>query len=232
MTQFERPMASVFDEARILDGPLSRRLEFYTSRHRELSPEIAAAYQHIISQLVDAGATTETPRTGRELPPFFLPDDHGRLVSSEALLARGPLVLSLNRGHWCGYCQLELQALGAIAGKLEEMGARIVAITPERQAFTRQLKTELGIDFPVLSDIDNAYALSLGLMMWVGEELQGLMRERGLDISRFQGSQGWFLPVPATFVVGSDGKIRGCQIDPDYRRRMEIEDILATVDAG
>ncbi len=37
------------------------------------------------------------------------------------------------------------------------------------------------------------------------------------------------LPIPATFVVGTDGVIKARHVDPDYRRRMEIDDLLATL---
>jgi peroxiredoxin len=39
------------------------------------------------------------------------------------------------------------------------------------------------------------------------------------------------LPVPATFVVDRDGIVRARYIDPDYRRRMELDDIVAAVAA-
>ncbi len=34
------------------------------------------------------------------------------------------------------------------------------------------------------------------------------------------------LPIPATFVVGTDGRVAARFVDPDYRRRMAIEDML------
>jgi peroxiredoxin len=37
------------------------------------------------------------------------------------------------------------------------------------------------------------------------------------------------LPIPATFVVGADGIVKARHIDPDYRKRMDVEAILAAV---
>jgi hypothetical protein len=34
------------------------------------------------------------------------------------------------------------------------------------------------------------------------------------------------LPIPATFVVNRDGLVVARYIDPDYRRRMELEQIV------
>jgi hypothetical protein len=40
------------------------------------------------------------------------------------------------------------------------------------------------------------------------------------------------MPIPATFVVGRDGLITARFIDPDYRKRMTIEDLRAALRAA
>jgi len=84
------------------------------------------------------------------------------------------------------------------------------------------------VPFPILTDTDNGYALSLNLTIWVGAEIQRMMEDR-LDLPTFQGNNSWMLPIPATFVVGRDGLIRARFIDPDYRNRMMISDMLAAM---
>jgi peroxiredoxin len=59
--------------------------------------------------------------------------------------------------------------------------------------------------------------------------MQEMMCRAGRDISRSQGSDTWLLPVPATFVVDPKGVVRARFVDPDYRRRMAIEDLLAAL---
>jgi hypothetical protein len=76
--------------------------------------------------------------------------------------------------------------------------------------------------------MDNGYALSLNLTIWVGAELQKMLEQR-VNIPAFQGNSSWMLPIPATFVVGGDGLIRARFIDPDYRKRMTISDMLAAM---
>ena len=41
----------------------------------------------------------------------------------------------------------------------------------------------------------------------------------------------WLLPIPAVFVLDRDGIVRARHVDPDYRRRMEIDDLVAAVRA-
>jgi peroxiredoxin len=99
---------------------------------------------------------------------------------------------------------------------------------PERQKYAMELKSNANVPFPILTDMDNGYALSLNLAIWVGAEMQKMMATRD-DISAFQGNSSWMLPIPATFVVGRDGVITARFVDPDYRKRMAIEDLLAAL---
>ena len=83
--------------------------------------------------------------------------------------------------------------------------------------------------YPVLTDMDNGYALSLNLAIWVGAEVQELMASSGRDLPHYQGNDSWMLPLPASFVVDAEGIVRARFIDPDYRKRMAIEDLLQAV---
>jgi peroxiredoxin len=67
--------------------------------------------------------------------------------------------------------------------------------------------------------------LSMNLAIWLGTEIQRLLSYQ--DMSKFHGNDGWLLPIPATFVVGRDGLVKARFVDPDFRRRMEIDDLIA-----
>ena len=101
-----------------------------------------------------------------------------------------------------------------------------------KQRLTRGLSRQSrGLPFRVLTDLDLAYAFSLGLVFWVGDKIKEAYRQFGIDLERFQGHGGWLLPIPATIVVGKDGKVKGRFVDPDFRHRMAIEDILSALAA-
>ena len=148
-------------------------------------------------------------------------------MSLEKLLDRGPVAVIFHRGHWCPYCRININAL-VEAHKVLPAGAEIVAITPDRQKFVAELRRQSQVPFPILIDADNGYAMSLNLTIWVGAEIQKMMEARG-DPPTFQGNSPWMLPIPATFVVSQDGLIRARFIDPDYRNRMMISDMLAAM---
>ncbi len=216
--------AQAFALAASKDGPLKNRLDTYSAYSRELAPEINEAYDELIARI--SGLKKAGPSLGMPMPDFHLPDQDGHLVSLESLLAEGPLVLSINRGHWCPWCRLHLRALAEVHDEARKLGAQVVSIIPETIAYSRRLVTDNALPFQVLTDLDLAYALSLGLMIWVGDRVRALYLKAGLDLSLFQRNEGWFLPIPATFLIGTDGIVQARFADPDFRTRMEPQDII------
>ena len=116
-----------------------------------------------------------------------------------------------------------------IAPDVKRLGAQIVAISPETHQYGAELKSYANAPFPVLADVDNGYALELNLLFWVGDEKREAMQAGGFDIAPYQGNETWMLPIPATFVVGRDGLVKARYIDPDYRRRMDLDAILVSL---
>jgi len=223
------PLDKAFRKICATEAPLGQRLALFTAAVETHGPPFAVAYQNLIAQIQNAAAGVTVPALGQRLPSFVLPDHTGHLVGLDDLLAKGPLVLSFNRGHWCEYCELELRAFADAHAKFAGYGAQVVSIMPERGEYTRKVRALTHDKLTVLSDIDNGYALSVGIVMWLGDEVTALYRKFGLDIERFQGNAMWFVPIPATFVLDRNGIIVGRKVDPDFRSRMDMEAILNTL---
>ena len=136
------------------------------------------------------------------------------------------LVISFNRGPWCDYCGLELHALARAYPEIAAAGGEVISIVPETAKYAQALQRSRGLPFRVLTDLHLAYALSLGLVFWVGDKIKDTYRQFGIDLEQFQGQGGWLLPIPATLVVGKDGRVKARFVDPDFRHRMGIEEIL------
>jgi peroxiredoxin len=209
-----------------MDAPLSERLSAYAQSSRHLNAAMADAIDRLVVRLKMGAVTASAPQVGDRMPPFLLPDHTGRLVSLKDLVGAGPVAVSFARGHWCPYCRIAVSALAEIADDAMSLGAQIVVIVPDRQSFAARLQTETTAPFPILSDVDNGYALSLGLVFWVGEEMREHMLARNANPAESQGNDSWFLPVPATFIVAPDGIIKARHVDPDYRIRMELDAVL------
>jgi len=217
-----------FRRVRDLDVSLREQLRTFAETARRDQPEFSAAVDRLVTRLRQYGAGESAPQIGEPMPPFLLPDETGQMVSLDELLNRGPVAVTFHRGHWCPYCRININALAQAHKELTADAGQIVAIMPDKQKFVADLKLQSNVPFPILSDTDNGYALSLNLTIWVGAEIKNMMEGR-LDLPTFQGNSSWMLPIPATFVVGRDGLIRARFIDPDYRKRMMIADMIAAM---
>jgi len=220
-------LRTAFQHCREMEGTLDERLGAYATAGREIFPAYSKAVDRLVARISENGGGQNAPRPGDPMPPFLLPDEGGRLVSLERLIEKGPVAVMFHRGHWCPYCRLNVRAVVQALGRVDATGGHVVAIMPELQQFTTQFKADAGAPFPVLTDLDNGYALSLNLAIWLGAEIQQLLAFE--DMPAFQGNDAWVLPIPATFVVARDGVVKARFVDPDFRKRMQIDDLVAAL---
>jgi peroxiredoxin len=225
-------LSAAFEEARALDAPLSERLGAYARSLRAFRPDFAEAVDRLVARLREGTLVAGAPKEGDAMPAFLLPDHAGRLVALDDLVAQGPVAVTFARGHWCPYCRIAVSSLADVADDIRDAGAQVVVIVPDRQQYAAKLKADAHAPFSILTDLDNGYAMSLGLVFWVGEELQRLMQSRGISPQDSQGNESCFVPVPATFIVGRDGRIAARHVDPDYRKRMEMDAVVAALKAA
>jgi peroxiredoxin len=228
-----KPLAEALEEAfvqcRDMDASLAERLQAFADAVTRLGPSFQDAVDRLVTRLKEHEVGETAPKPGEPMPFFILPDETGHLVSLDELLDKGPVAVTFHRGHWCPYCRINTRALAKAQDEIAAEGGQLVAIMPDRQQFAAEFKTESEAPFPVLTDVDNGYALSLNLAFWVGADMSRLIASAGWDIPRYQGNETWMLPVPATFIVGTDGEVKARFVDPDYRKRMTIEDLLAAL---
>lgn len=221
------PSELAFGRARESRASLGERLAIIAQSARVHRPHYMKAVDELVDHLIAVGTGRDAPAVGETMPSFTLPDQDGRLTSLEELLADGPVVLAIHRGHWCPYCRLNMIGLAEIADRVEP--ARIVAISTETQQYTRMMRDLAGATYPFLSDIGATYSLSLGLAMCVDQALAAMIAEVGWDVPLYQGGGAWVMPIPAVFIVKPDGIIAARHVDPDYRQRMDLDELISEV---
>jgi peroxiredoxin len=191
----------------------------------ELRRGFAAAAQRL--DAIDFAA--RAPKPGDEAPEFALPDQRGDEVWLSALLRSGPVVLIFYRGEWCPYCNLQLRTFQAHLDQIEELGAQLVAISPQTPEHSLSMAEKNELAFLVLSDVGGAVLDRYGLKYDVDAETRGLLETVGNDVGAHNGAGGWVLPAAATFVIGTDGRVRYAGVRGDWTERAEPADVLAVL---
>jgi peroxiredoxin len=171
-------------------------------------------------------------KVGEKAPDFVLPNAFGKPVRLNDLLAQGPVVLTFYRGAWCPYCNLQLRGLNKTLPYIEQEGARLVAITPQKPDKSLEQVQKDGYPFEVLSDLNDQVMKKYQLFFEVPSDLSEVYKQRlSLDLAKYNGEGRYVLPVPATFVIDRSGTIKAAYADVDYRNRVEPTTIIAELRA-
>lgn len=103
----------------------------------------------------------------------------------------------------------------------EDHSATLVAVTPQTAEQNKQLIASRNLDFDVLFDDDNKFALALDLVHGFPDDLKEVYGKFGIDVGMANGNSKWELPIPARFVVDRQGVVRRADFDADYTTRPE-----------
>ncbi|MCZ4696073.1 peroxiredoxin-like family protein [Ancylomarina euxinus] len=163
---------------------------------------------------------------GQKAPEFEAFDQNGSKFNSADILKEKQLIVVFYRGQWCPYCNRHLSELQNHLEDFREAGAQIVAISPEQTENINKTVEKTKAEFPVLWDKDNTIMKAFGVDFILPETLQNKYKEYEIDLIWDNGNSSQTLPVPATFVIGTNGKIKYLQYDPDYKNRSSAKDIL------
>ena len=168
---------------------------------------------------------TARPRHRRDHSAYTVPIQRGAIYSGCSLPRDTKLAHYRLRERIRGP-----RPLAAIHDRIRKLGARVVSIMPDSAMLTADYAKKNDLPFPVLSDIDLGYSLSLGLIFWVGAEVQRLYQDVGVDLEKYQANAGYFLPMAAKFIVGRDGLVKARQVNIEFRERMEPDAIVAALE--
>jgi peroxiredoxin len=209
---------------------LQNQLDEITAQTRQLvKAERLAVGERAVEELFATGIEERILTVGAQAPEFALNDSKGRLVRSQDMLALGPLVVKFFRGRWCPYCVTELETWRDLYGQLRERGALMVAIGPQTEQQNDFMVSQHELPFAVLRDPGCALAEKFGVAYTVPEYLREHYLSILINVPFVNGEASWRLPLPATYVLGRDGRVVLAEAHADFRVRPEPEEAMKAV---
>ena len=161
--------------------------------------------------------------TGEKMPDIKLINTEDQEVSVLSLVAKKPTVLIVYRGGWCPYCNTHLMELGQKEEDILGLGYQIVAISPDAVESLEKTGDKDEISYELLSDADGAFSKAVGIAFKAPERY-------GKMLSKYSDNKNeGFLPVPSVFVVNQAGEIEFEYINPNYKKRMSGDMLLAVL---
>jgi peroxiredoxin len=176
--------------------------------------------------LMATGLAEKSINKNSAFPDFDLANANNESRTLHSFLSNGPLVVSFYRGAWCPYCNLEINALQKHLPDITAAGGQLVAISPQTPDKSIDQISHSQLSFEVLSDIGNQLAKNCGLVFTLPESLRPIYEAWEIDIPAHNGDDSFELPMPATYIIDTDGIIRFAFIDMDYTKRLEPNIII------
>ena len=176
--------------------------------------------------LIAKGIAEKALKKNDTFPTFNLVNSKNNEVSLSQLLTNGPLVISFYRGAWCPYCNLEINALQNRLPEIQALGAQLIAISPQKPDKSADQVSNSKLTFDVLSDLGNKLAKECGLVFTLPESLRPIYSAWEIDIPGHNGDDSFELPMPATYIIDTNGVINFSFVDMDYTQRLEPDIII------
>ncbi len=103
--------------------------------------------------------------------------------------------------------------------EVRSLGARIVALTPELERYTRSVHKKLNLTFDILTDLHLKTAERFRLVFVLPDYLRDLYKSFGNALDRFHDESEYRLPVPGRYLIDKEGIIRAADVNADYTIR-------------
>lgn len=221
-------LTSVFAEVPSLQEEIDTRKN---ANRKNADPKKVADYAAGIDAIREAKVLDGAKKKGDKAPDFTLTESKGSAVTLSEELKKGPVVLTWYRGGWCPYCNIQLAAYQKILPQIEELGAQLIAVSPELPDKSLSTKEKNELRFPVLTDLNLKVAGQYGLVFKLTSEVSDHY-SKSFSMKDFYGddSSGNELPIAATYVIDQNGKIVYAFLDEEYTKRAEPKDILEALD--
>jgi peroxiredoxin len=165
-------------------------------------------------------------KNGDTAPDFNAMDQNGNKVVLKNLLQKGDVVVVFYRGQWCPYCNKQLSKINDSLSFITAKGATVVTITPETADNIKKTIDKTKASYPIVEDKGMVIMKSYKVNFAVDAETITKYKKYGIDFDKANGANGANLPVPATYIIGKDGKIKYTFFNADYSKRPSVKEIL------
>jgi len=164
---------------------------------------------------------------GQKAPLFEAVDQNGMQFKLVEALNEGTVLLIFYRGFWCPVCNKHLASFQDSLHLLKEAGVQLIAVSPEKPEYLDKMATKTGAKFPLLYDEDYRIADAYDVTFKPDAKTLFVYNTMlGAKLKETHSDDSQRLPIPATYLITSDGKIKWRHFDPDYKKRSSVSEIL------
>jgi len=136
------------------------------------------------------------------------------------------------RGFWCPNCSRAVKSLQDSLKLLTDKNISVIAISPEGADGVAKTVSKSKATFSVLSDEGLLISKAYKVIFKVTADMDTIHKKYSIDVAGNNGKNGNYLPHPAAFIIGKDGKILyryfndSPYSNPDSNNRVTVKELL------
>ncbi len=170
-------------------------------------------------------------KNGTIAPDFTAISNVDKNINLYKMLEKSPIVIVFYRGQWCSYCNKYMKDLQDSLSLIEKAGARVIAVTPENNENIGKTIEKTEANFNIIYDKNHKIMDKYKVSWQLSGAKNTIYKLAGININKASGNEDRVLPVPATYIIGSNRKIIGGYFNPDYKIRMPVKNIIKILES-
>lgn len=170
--------------------------------------------------------------TGTHAPSFTAARVDGSAFEFEPGALERPVILLFYRGGWCPYCNAHLGELRTVEADLRALGYELLFLSADSPETLRAGDPDPEAPYTLVADNDLNAAKAFGIAFRIDDATLARYLDYGIDLEAASGRDHHGLPVPAVFIVRTDGIIGFQYVNPAYTERVAPDLLLAAARAA
>ena len=95
---------------------------------------------------------------------------------------------------------------------------------------SRKSQRDNKLSFPILTDRSGELAAKFGIRWRLQDYVVKFHQMFGFDLPKIHGDGQWNLPMPARYIIDTDGMVAYAEVNPDYTRRPDPSDLFPVLE--
>ena len=187
---------------------------------------LASASNSLPDKMIAETAEQVSPLlNGQHIPVAVqVTTSEGKTSSLGQVLNNKKTVLFFYRGGWCPFCNTQMGQLKKIESQLTALGFQLIGISTDNAQDLQKSIGEHQLNYQLLADFNSVTSQAFGLAYYSSQQvtdryLAKMNLKNPLQKNK-AGDERLVLPVPAIYVIDSQGLVQFNYVNPNYKVRL------------
>ncbi len=166
---------------------------------------------------------------GQQIPMVDVTTLSGKEVPLMKILKNKKTILFFYRGGWCPFCNIQMGQLKQIEDKLKILGFQLIGISTDSPTDLQKSVKKHKLGYQLLADFNSTTSKAFGLAYYssqkVTDKYLAALKLRNPLQKNSSGIKRLVLPVPAIYVIDSNGLVQFNYVNPNFKVRLH-QDLL------